>query len=106
MTTSTDAEGRYVVLVDPRQLESRYFGGDDCVNFDVQVESDGDMTSWSTTAHLLGADQIWRSEPEARIGDRVLELAFDLSEETVETTTSTGETTREDLPVSKVGVAS
>ena len=106
VTTSTDAEGRYVVVVDPRRLESRYFGGHDFVNFDVRVESGGDMTSWSTTTHLVGADGIWRSEPEARVGDRVLELAFDLSEETVDTTTSTGETTREDLPVLKVDVAS
>ena len=105
VTMSTDDEGRYVVLVDPRELESRYFGGSDFVNFDVLVGADGRMTSWSTTTYLIGAGRIWRSDPEARTGDRALELRFDLSKQTVETTTSTGETTREDLTVNEVDIA-
>ena len=103
--TSTDDDGRYVVRVDPRTLESRYFPGGDFVNFDVMVTTDRAMASWSTTAHLIG-DRIWRSDPEARTGDRALELGFDLSKESVRTTTSsTGETTRQDMPVQVLDVA-
>lgn len=86
----TDEDGRYGVRVDPDELSSRYFpAGRDHLNFDVRVSSDARFTTWSTTAWLLEDSGVWRSE-RSRPGDEVIDLSFDLGEETVTLTDSQG----------------
>ena len=95
----TDQDGRYGVRVDPDELSSRYFPvGQDFLNFDVLVSSDAGSTTWSTTAWLLEDSGVWRSE-RSRPGDEVIDLSFDLGEETVSLTDSQGRSDTDESPL-------
>lgn len=95
----TDEDGRYGVRVDPQELSSRYFpAGREFLNFDVLVSSDARSTTWSTTAWLLEDSGVWRSEG-SRPGDEVIDLTFDLGEETVTLTDSQGRSDTDASPL-------
>jgi len=95
-------DGRYEVVLDPDEIPSGFWDGEDYVNFDLRVVDGGRMAFWGTTAHLVDGD-FWHSDSGVRVGDRVLRIDFDLGRETVR---ETGATSRSGLAVMDLGEAS
>lgn len=73
---TTDGDGRFLLSLDPDELESRYFNGD-YLNFDIEVWNDGQLGGWSSTVHLI-EERFWRQDEQERIGDDALQIDFDL----------------------------
>lgn len=95
----TDEDGRYALRLDPAEVPGKYVGSSGYVNFELLVDDREVMAIWNTTVWLVGNDSVWRSDEQDRTGDSVLELSVDLTDETVTQVDSSGERTREPLPV-------
>lgn len=75
-SVTTDGDGRFLVSLDPDELEPRYFNGE-YLNFDIEVWNDGQLGGWSSTVNLID-ERFWRQDDQEGIADDALKIDFDL----------------------------
>lgn len=99
VAVTTDAEGDWVVRLDPDTVPSRYFPADeDYLNFEVRVFAGDAMAVWNNTLHLVGEPPVWRTLG-SRAGDSLMEIDMNLASEEITITDSQEEASTHPLPV-------
>lgn len=83
---TSDDDGTFAVSVDPEKLTSRFYNGE-YLNYEINVLQDDSLASWNTTAWLV-AEGVWRSDPDALVGDPILHVAVDVGAPTITLTDS------------------